>query len=76
MSPSVTLIVPVFNEQDNIQPLYQQLRPVMDRPTPRQNAFRRLWFAIDGWSSSSSVAIMAKQRRCRRASSRLVGITW
>jgi glycosyltransferase involved in cell wall biosynthesis len=31
MSPSVTLIVPVFNEQDNIQPLYQQLRPVMDQ---------------------------------------------
>ncbi|MFN9788248.1 MAG: glycosyltransferase family 2 protein, partial [Pirellulaceae bacterium] len=31
MSPSVTLIVPVFNEQDNIEPLYQQLRPVMDQ---------------------------------------------
>ncbi len=30
MSVEVSLIVPVFNEVDNVQPLYEQLASVMD----------------------------------------------
>jgi len=54
-SSSVSLVIPVYNEQDNIRPLYQQLRSVMDNlGRPVEAVF------VDDGSSDATVERLAE----------------
>ncbi len=66
--PVISAVLPVFNERDNLHPLYERLAPVLERVGPYEIVF------VDDGSSDDSAAIVL-ELRAKNPAVKLVQLT-